>query len=216
MSGSAGPDLGRPRVHDSMVRNMTTSAWARILSWLRDYAPSTLANLRPPGDESLLRDLLHSLPVTVPGDLIDLWVNANGENVGENDAAGFIIPPLYHLMSADESLEYHSMRLSANIDPVRVEDLRNSPAGEYSYFSLWLPEWIPFAGTSEGMFVDCRRGPLNGCVSEHFHTDGQQGPVWNSIADMTNDIADRLEAVDVAAIDEAPDPLVDGWYIPWR
>ncbi|MBL7253481.1 SMI1/KNR4 family protein [Paractinoplanes lichenicola] len=195
---------------------MTSAAWPRIVEWLEQYAPSTAANLNPPASPSAVRAAMDNFPFAAPDGLIDLWSTVDGETPTRTEAHGYLISPLYHLMPLSEAISYREMRLSVNGDSEHLDALRSGPAGTYSVFSYWLPEWIPIAGTNEGMFVDCREGPMHGCVSEHFHSDGQEGPVWGSVDEMLRETAEKLWAIDISDIDdEDPDPTEGIWYFPW-
>ncbi|WP_250006371.1 SMI1/KNR4 family protein [Actinoplanes sp. M2I2] len=197
---------------------MTDAAWSRIILWLGQYAPSTAATLNSPAEHARLQAALNQISVNVPDDLIDLWQTVDGQGGAQVESCGYLIPPLYHLLPAQYAANYLSMRLESNPSDSAhdIEALRGEAAGTYSVFSYWIPEWVPIAGDEQGMFVDCRPGPLYGCVSEHFHSDGQDGPVWASVSDMLEQTADRLWAIDLSTVVEDDRGPVEGiWHFPW-
>lgn len=77
---------------------------------------------------------------------------------------------------------------------------------------LWLPEWPPFAGDGPDLFVDCRPGPLRGCVMVDYETEGQHGPLWPNVAAMFEEVADRLEGAAAEGLDD--DPEIGRWILP--
>ncbi|MGC4792206.1 hypothetical protein ACLQ22_30830 [Micromonospora sp. DT178] len=81
-----------------------------------------------------------------------------------------------------------------------VNSENNRPAG--TVCETWLPAWLPVATNHGGgnLFVDLRGGPKNGCVME-FYRAGDALAQWKDVAEMLDDIADRLEE-DEAEIDD--------------
>ena len=75
----------------------------------------------------------------------------------------------------------------------RIEAL-GQQAGEVA--GVFLPSFIPLDEDQSGevLFVDCRPGPRQGCVTHWMEHDfDHYGLVWWSIAQMLSDVADHLE-----------------------
>ncbi|MEV4702386.1 SMI1/KNR4 family protein [Actinoplanes sp. NPDC049316] len=194
--------------------------WQRLSEWLHTHAPSTAQRLNPPAGEHLLQAYEAELGYALPSDLRDFWLQVDGMDLDGGWPPGYLIPPLYPPFSVAKSRNYRRMRLQVageHADDGELAAMSADPAGTTDSMPLWLPEWIPPAGEADGMFVDCRGGAMHGCVMEYFKYDGADGPVWPSVAAMLTDIADRLDRIDVTAVDTSPsaDPRQGNWEFPW-
>jgi cell wall assembly regulator SMI1 len=197
-------------------------AWARVEAWLRRYGPRTFAALEPPATDVDILQMEEVLGGSLPAQLEVWWRTANGVSDLRPGPGGFLIPERWTPYSTRASLATWRARIAAQWsvwpEPEHVDysagldRLRQLPAGTPTSMWLWLPEWLPLAGDGPHLFVDCRSGPLRGCVMVDDETEGQRGPLWPSVAAMFADVADRLEAAAAEELDDEPE--IGRWRLP--
>ncbi|MGF0311894.1 SMI1/KNR4 family protein [Rhodococcus sp. IEGM1428] len=183
--------------------------WDRIFQWLRGNLASV--SIAGATDEQI-QDAMRSTGGLWPEELTSFFRLVNGFP-RENWVSIF---PMHELFDVDRTVSERQLELDiwGEIDAeMGAEPQVGTSAGQY--VGTYLPEFIPFAG-ADGylLFVDARRGPLHGCVTEFQKVDADgAGPKWPSLSAMLTDLADSLETG--TAFDGHTHFVVDG-QLRWQ
>ncbi|WP_246380644.1 SMI1/KNR4 family protein [Micromonospora jinlongensis] len=180
---------------------VAAAALDRIDAWLQQHAPRARAALRPPASEADLVAAQEAVGQPLPPDLRAWWLYADGTHSGLQADGGWLIPPGFAPYPINEALESRRlwMDVARKVAPLdRWDDFVNSENSRLAatVCETWLPAWLPVATNHGGgnLFVDLRGGPRHGCVMEfHRDTGALAQPPWADVADMLDDIAERLE-----------------------
>jgi len=180
-----------------------TESWDRIRAWLGRHTPEVLRAINPPASEDDLLDAEEAVGAALPDDLLTWWHLADGVS----GRTGGLLPRHFDPYPVAHALESRRIWLEVWYDEeTRVQpdtpgwqeyaDSQSAaPAGTISP-DIWLPEWLPIAGSGGGqdLFVDLRPGPSRGSVA-HFDkvSTAEQPPLWPSVAGMLGAVADALE-----------------------
>ncbi|MGC3861231.1 SMI1/KNR4 family protein [Micromonospora chersina] len=188
---------------------VAAAAIGRIDTWLQQHAPRARATLRPPASEADLSAAQEEIGQPLPPDLRAWWSYADGSHSGLEVDGGWLIPPGFVPYPIAEALQSRRlwMEVARKVAPLdKWDDFvnleNNRPAG--TVCETWLPAWLPVATNHGGgnLFVDLRGGPQKGCVMEFYRDTGALAQLpWADVADMLDDIADRLED-DEAEVDD--------------
>lgn len=187
-----------------------TGSWARIVAWLRQHAPRTAAEIRPPAAEADIaaaRDVLD-----LPADLVEWWRLADG--CGGRESRSGLLPSSYAPFSVAEALDERDSWLRT-YDESRDGHLRREPAGTTGDMFAMLPEFLPLATDGGGwhLLVDLREGQDRGCVREYDKYDGHQLPIWRGVGEMLAEVA---AALDQGSPVRGYVPEVDDERLGWR
>ncbi|MEZ0494654.1 hypothetical protein AB2L28_20650 [Kineococcus sp. TBRC 1896] len=175
------------------------AAWARITAWLRTHAPATAASLHPPAP-ARERALAEERTGVLWPEQLRTWFSLHDR--WDRDAGAAVLPGWPGPMSLTRALDDRQLRLKIEQDVTADDEdaaehraeVAQQEAGQIA--GAFLPAFIALDENQSGdaLFVDCRRGPRHGCVTEWIDEafDGA-GPVWWSIAQMLSDVADHLE-----------------------
>lgn len=188
-----------------------TDLWTEILVWLRQYAPTTAAALRPPVPHPDLDALEKEFEVEFPSDLRQWWACCGGT---DGDVLADVLPPFYTPYGAIDALEaWHGHRTTWKAQWARPScDYYAGSAG-----SSFHPAWIPIAGDgfADELVVDLRPGPLSGCVLEWEQEAGRvQRPEWRGLSAMLADVHRALHE-GVSAGHSSPTVTEDG-RLDWQ
>lgn len=166
--------------------------WNSFFASLSAAAPRSAASVVPAREPADVHDTLHAADFDLP--VLREWF---GLHDGQLDSVLGVMLGGWQLMSAEEGVSMHTML----IDTVGISLMERygadvnhaamSVAGAQigAYHSRYFP--ISMRGDGTFMFVDCRPGPLHGCVRE-WAREGLDRPVrWASLSTM-------LSAADVA------------------
>jgi cell wall assembly regulator SMI1 len=180
-----------------------TESWDRIRAWLDQHTPDLLRSVNPPASEEDLLGAEEAVGAALPDDLLAWWRLADGVS----GRTGGLLPTHFDPYPVSQALESRRIWLEVWYDEeTRVipdmpgwqeyADGRSAaPAGTVSP-DIWLPAWLPIAGSGGGqdLFVDLRPGPLRGSVA-HFDkvSTAEAGPLWPSVAATLAAVADALE-----------------------
>ena len=175
------------------------TAWARITTWLQTHAPATIGTLRPPAPAEELARAEARTGVAWPEQL-RAWFRLH--DGWDRDAWASVLPGWSSPMSLVRCLEDWQMQQDiwrdiAADDEDTAERLAGSArqeAGEVA--GAFLPFFVPLDEDQSGevLFVDCRPGSRQGCVTIWMkHDFDHYGLGWWSIAQMLSDVADHLE-----------------------
>lgn len=177
------------------------ASWARIVAWCRDSAPETAAAIRPPAGPSLLAKAEAATTGAWPEDLRAWYRLADGT---ERTTAGRLLP-FYLPLPLTSVIEHWIMwqRIWADLAASSRQEvaewydtayLEAEPAGTAAM--MFLPSFVPVAEDlcGDDLFVDTRKGPLRGCVTEFVAGDADSwGPRWRSVTAMLAELATGLE-----------------------
>ncbi len=175
------------------------TSWVRITTWLLAHAPATAAALHPPASAQDVARAEESTGVVWPQQL-RTWFGLHGG--WDRDAWAAVLPGWSSPMSLSRSLEEQRTWLEVWEDVAADdEDLvergvlaMGQHAGEVA--GAFLPFFVPLDEDQSGevLFVDCRPGPRQGCVTHWMkHDFDHYGLGWWSIAQMLSDVADHLQ-----------------------
>ena len=176
-----------------------TTSWTRIMTWLQTHAPATAQALRPPAPAAELAAAQERTGVSWPSELQEWFGLHDG---WERDAWPSILPGWSSPMSLQRCLDDWRMQqeiwadLAGGDEDVAAQlvDAAGEDAGEMA--GVFLPSFVPLDEDQSGdvLFVDCRPGPRQGCVTEWMKENFDSAGVgWWSIGQMFSDVADHLE-----------------------
>ncbi|WP_213012802.1 SMI1/KNR4 family protein [Paractinoplanes toevensis] len=197
-------------------------SWERLATWFETHAPHVRARLAEPATDADLRAVEQAHGVALPADLAQSWQCFNGVLDGRGDTAsiypGGCYPASTHGAIKNLASSARTIALASGQDPNEdqiLADVANDLAGETTE-DVWAhpPSWIVISEDPDRLFIDCRRGPRQGCVMKMFHEGGQLGPLWPSIAAMLAETAEILESIDVAARPSIVTYSGGQWHIP--
>ncbi|WP_328475025.1 hypothetical protein OHA21_17090 [Actinoplanes sp. NBC_00393] len=220
-----------------MGRSVAES-WELIDEWLLRSVPHIRAMLAPPATPAELREVERVCGVELPADLADWWRGANGMGPGTMSYA-LIVPPGLYLQSTHQAITHLHETREIAIDAAKarrfhyetvdeqadaqaydaaVARMMRAPAGtvdpDLEQVLVHLPAWIMVARESRCYFVDCREGPLHGCVMQQGAHGGESGPLWPSVAAMWAETSDVLTGLDPASVPERVRTTVGDWWFP--
>lgn len=187
--------------------------WQRIVEWCRPALPNIDAALRRPAGDAAVQSAMAATGVGWPEPLREWYSLCDGVDPASRVPlfAGFRPLSLAEIVATwqmqqrswadllarpqDSAIVRKRMALGGPAhDPRRdIAHLDSQPAATVA--GMFLPSYIPFAAFDAWyLFVDCRTGPLSGCVTEYAREDSDtQGPRWATVAQMLREVADALE-----------------------
>jgi cell wall assembly regulator SMI1 len=162
-------------------------SWTRVISWLHDNAPATVAKIRPPAGGDAVAAAEAAFPVSWTSDLREWYALQDGESM---EVLWRCVLPHWEILSLDGVVA--EAQMWAGI--FDGEGDAPAMAGEMAF--TFLPEFVPIGddGCGNSLFVDLRPGPLHGCVTEFSAEDPTGDPSWPSVSGMLEDLADSLES----------------------
>lgn len=172
-------------------------SWQRIVNVLRQHAPATAREIRPPGPVEDIRDLERMVGLDLPEDLLAWWALTDGIADRYDQRAGDLVPngfiPLAVTRARDE---YLRLAESSAADPTCCgpgQTHRNQAGDDGSPFCTAL---VPICRDRSGaaLCVDLRSGTDHGMIMDLAPGEGFGATHWAGVAEMLTEIADRLEA----------------------
>lgn len=176
-------------------------AWLAYMAVLRERAPITAAEVRPPRSPA---DRLEAERATTPwtDELREFFCLHDGQAESSDDiATGTVLPDLL-LLSLDEVVAEHefcrvSLHDTEDLGPDWADIAREQPAG--SVAEMFLDAYVPFAkdGGGDYLCVDTRPGEHRGCVrSFSWEAADEGGPLFASMADYIDSVRRSVESGD--------------------
>ncbi|MFJ9774395.1 SMI1/KNR4 family protein [Kitasatospora sp. NPDC101157] len=166
-----------PRTGISPVFAPVSESWSVIDAWLAEFAPVSLADLRPPATPEAIARAEEQLGLALPADLRESLLCHDGD-----DSYLTVLPcgPLY---STDRIVEIRDMRMS--IWDADDPDQQESP--------WWGTLWIPFAGSDgDEHFVDAGPGTWHNHLGRASHDEAAHFTGWPSLAAWLHHIAQAM------------------------
>lgn len=176
-----------------------TASWTRILIWLQTHASATAQALRPPAPAATLLAAQERTGVSWPPELREWFGLHDG---WERDAWPSILPGWSSPMSLQRLLDDWQMQqeiwadLAGDDEDIAAQLVEAAGEDAGHVAGVFLPSFVPLDEDQSGdvLFVDCRPGPRQGCVTEWGKENlDSSGVGWWSIGQMLNDVADHLE-----------------------
>lgn len=196
MSRAVGP-VSATRTVVEVRDGMTdlSTAWDRVVCWLRVNAPATYQGLNGGATEDSLRELESVVGSPVPEDL-KAWLRLND---GCHVRTSAFMPVRYRPLSCAEIaghwrvLEPSRTEMGDSLDE-ELATAMAAPAGDETW--MWLPQLLPILDTNsiDVAVIDRRRGPLHGCIATFDPAMGLFSPPrWSSLTAMLGEVADVIE-----------------------
>lgn len=172
-------------------------SWDRILTWCAAEAPASAAAIRPPAGDDELRRAEETIGREFPSELREWYSLHDGSYDWPN---AVIIPTSYVPVPTEHLVRVWARETAASAEAAKTDPDWDLEAAEHAAAGttagLFLPSSLPFAENNSGWccFIDNRPGPRSGCITELVHGMGDtEGPVWDSLGHMLDDIASSLE-----------------------
>jgi len=199
---------GEPAVsgEEAVTVREITDAWQRVTGWLQDHAPGSYAALRAGTSPAAVAGLERDLGIRIPAAPRTLWTAAAGDN-GVHGAG--CLPGNQALMVVDAVAVFYRQQMNAQAHP----DTLNTRRPEYDRVTVWKTAWIPvisygMADRTSGLYPDTGSGHLG----RWSRSNEGPGDELDTLATSLEDIADMLEAPDLATRDK---PGLVGGALVW-
>ncbi|WP_410663336.1 SMI1/KNR4 family protein [Amycolatopsis sp. lyj-84] len=171
--------------------------WQQIMNLLREHAPATAREIRPPGPAEDLRDLQRLVGLSLPADLVGWWTLMDGIADRYDQRAGNLVPNGFVPLAARRVYEeYQRILESSATDPTCCgpDQIHQNQAGDDG--SPFCSALVPFCRdiTGSTLCVDLRAGAGHGMIMMMAPGDGFSATHWGSVTEMLTEIAERLDA----------------------
>lgn len=200
-----------PRVrHRPPATTTVRDQWTRIADWIDSHVPGMSITGASRDD---IDAAIKATGQVWPDDLIELFTHINGIP----DEPWMALLPRHVFLTLDQLVEERAMMIRIWEEGAVVYELDPDPVALYAGEEAWtfIPGFVPFAGLdSNYLCVDTRPGPLFGCVTG-FDKSGadEMGPLWASITDMLEELADGLTTE--RDFDEGWQPVIADDTVEW-
>ncbi|WP_410599469.1 SMI1/KNR4 family protein [Amycolatopsis sp. lyj-90] len=146
--------------------------WQRIMNLLREHAPATAREIRPPGPAEDLRDLQRLVGLSLPADLVGWWALMDGIADRYDQRAGNLVPNGFVPLATRRVYEeYQRLSGSSATDPTCCgpDQVHQNQAGDDG--SPICSALVPFCRdiTGSTLCVDLRAGAGHGTRRETPH-----------------------------------------------
>lgn len=171
--------------------------WQQIMNLLREHAPATAREIRPPGPADDIRGLQRLVGLALPDDLVGWWALMDGIVDRYDQRAGDLVPHAFVPLAVRRAHEeYRRMSDSAATDPTCCGpgQVHQNHAGDDGgpFCTALVPICRDITGAS--LCVDLRSGPDHGMIMTMAPGDGFSATHWRSVTEMLTEIAERLDA----------------------
>ncbi|GAB3712515.1 hypothetical protein GCM10027598_19110 [Amycolatopsis oliviviridis] len=171
--------------------------WQRVVDLLREHAPATARELRPPGPAEDVQDLQRLVGLPLPEDLLGWWALMDGIVDRYDQRAGNLVPNGYVPLAVRRAHEeYQRLLESTAPDPTCCgpDRAHRNRAGDDGgpFCTALVPICRDITGSS--LCVDLRDGDDHGMIVEMAPGDGFGATHWGSVTEMLTEIAERLDA----------------------
>lgn len=167
------------------------------MNLLREHAPATAREIRPPGPAEDVRELQRRIGLVLPADLVSWWALMDGIVDRYDQRASDLVPPAYVPLAVRRvHEEYRRMSESAATDPTCCgpgQVHQNQAGADGGPFCTAL---VPICRDITGgtLCVDLRAGADHGVIMTMAPGDGFSATHWGSVTEMLTEIAERLDA----------------------
>ncbi|WP_436535288.1 SMI1/KNR4 family protein [Actinoplanes sp. HUAS TT8] len=167
-----------------------TTLWHDIAEWLRQNAPASASEIRPPASDALIAQVEAEIGRPLPADLREWWQQSDGV---EEPELAFLLPPGFAPLSCREALSQRAMSLEITASSPSggppIDEAGDERAADFH--PLFLPIGTDTLGNT--LCADLRDGRRHGCVGEWNHEAGWDDALrWENVAAMLADVRAAL------------------------